>query len=56
MIISTRQPAVAVEYTDGRTGARRTREFGTDVYAAKRFFQLKTKHNREPQIKKGAEA
>jgi hypothetical protein len=52
--ISTRMPSVAVEYDC--KGKRKTKEFGTDAYAAKRFYQAKLKAGKHPCIKKGAEA
>ena len=52
--ISTRMPSVAVEYDC--KGKRKTKECGQDVYAAKRFYQLKLKAGKHPCIKKGAEA
>ncbi len=50
--ISTRMPSVAVEYDC--KGKRKTKEFGTDAYAAKRFYQAKLKAGKHPCIKKGA--
>lgn len=51
--ISTRMPSVAVEYDC--KGARKTKEFGTDAYAARRFYQLKLKAGKRPCIKPGVD-
>ncbi len=51
--ISTRMPSVAVEY-DAK-GKRKTKEFGTNVFAAKRFYQLKLKAGKRPCIKPGVD-
>lgn len=51
--ISTRQPAVAVEYDC--KGVRKTKQFGTDAIAAKRFYAAKLKAKKNPKIKRGTD-
>lgn len=48
--ISGRMPAVKIEYD--KNGRRALKDFGTDAYAARRFYvaKLKSKHN--PTVKK----
>lgn len=43
---------VAVEYTDGRTGARVRRVF-TDYYQARRFYALKDRQGKHPKVVRG---
>ena len=51
--ISNRMPRVEVEY-DCR-GKRKTREFGDDVFAARRFWIAKDRAGKNPKVKKETE-
>jgi len=48
---TTPKPTVAVEY-DCR-GQRVRKDFGSNAYAARRFYAAKLKANRNPAVKKG---
>lgn len=52
MMISTRMPAIAIEY-DCR-GGRKTQHFD-DAYAGRRFYAAKLKANKHPVVKKVVE-
>lgn len=49
--ISNRMPAVDVEYDCN--GKRKVKHF-TDAFAAKRFYNLKLKAGKNPQVKKAS--
>lgn len=51
MVISARMPSVAVAYT--RSGSRIVKQFGSNVAAARRFYNAKLNAGASPAVVKG---